>query len=442
MSALHILEVTLYSLLNFLPYLALAFFPFAQKCRFSKPVTTGIVLAATALQSFFFVWTDYYTQSAGAVLSLIVFAAFLLLYIFIVKEDIRKLLFVLLMVINTAYLVMVTAKCVEGFLFPALASQDKRWSCVLCTALSQAAFLPFYFVFLKKVFMPAAAVPASRSIWSAICLVPAVFYLFWYHDLYFSKGPEIQMMLHPTNSLFIILINAGSILIYTIVMRILVQSERNMMLRSQNHMLAMQNLQYESLKERIDDARHARHDLKHHIRLMSTMAEQGKFDELTAYLKNYIRTLPADTPLTYCKNTALNAVVSFYAQAAQEHGTDFKADIRLPEHLPVKDADLAVLFGNLLENACDACHVMPQGQPRHIRLRISMANDSAIVFTADNTFDGTLKRSKESGRLLSTKHSGDGIGLSSVESIVARYGGTVDIQTDSGLFQVSGVLNT
>ena len=85
---------------------------------------------------------------------------------------------------------------------------------------------------------------------------------------------------------------------------------------------------------------------------------------------------------------------------------------------------------------------MPQGQPRHIRLRISMANDSAIVFTADNTFDGTLKRSKESGRLLSTKHSGDGIGLSSVESIVARYGGTVDIQTDSGLFQVSGVLNT
>ena len=87
MSALHILEVTLYSLLNFLPYLALAFFPFAQKCRFSKPVTTGIVLAATALQSFFFVWTDYYTQSAGAVLSLIVFAAFLLLYIFIVKEE-------------------------------------------------------------------------------------------------------------------------------------------------------------------------------------------------------------------------------------------------------------------------------------------------------------------------------------------------------------------
>lgn len=436
----HTIEVVLYSLLNFLPYLSLAFYPFSKKLRFSKPMTVALVLLLTAVQSFFYVWTDTYTHNAGAVLSLIVLAAFFVFNILLIKENIRKLLFVLLMVINTAYLIMVTSKCLEGFLFPALAHQDKRWSYVLCVAIAQAAFLPVYFVFLKKVFMPAAAVPANKSAWNGLWLVPAVFYLFWYHDLYFSSEPEIERMLMPVNALYVILINAGSILIYTIVMRIIIQADRNEKLRSQNHMLAMQNLQYENLKERIDDARRARHDLKHHVRLMSTMAEQGAYDKLTAYLKEYARTLPTDTPLVFCKNVAMNAVISFYAQTAQEHDIAFQAEIAAPEQLPVPDADLTVLFGNLLENACDACASLPPEQPRRIRLRVSMPNAGAVVFACENTFNGELKRNGE--HFVSTKRQGKGIGLDSIRAITTRYNGTMNCREENGLFKVSGVLNT
>lgn len=440
MSLVHTIEVFAYSLLNFLPYFGMAFYPFLHKQRFKKPVTAAAVFLTTLLQSFFYIWTDSYADHAGSVLSLIILAVFLLFYVTLIKEDIRKLLFILLMVINSAYLIMVTAKCLEGFLFPALAHQDKRWSFVLCIGVAQAAFLPWYFVFLKKIFMPAAAVPAGNTVWNTIWLVPAVFYLIWYHDLYFSHAPEIERMLNPLNALFIILINAGAVMIYTIVLHILIESQRNAVLRAQNHMLAMQNLQYENMKERIDDARRARHDLKHHMRTMYTMAEQGEWEDLTAYLRDYIRTQPADTPLVFCQNMAMNAVVSFYAQTAEEHGIAFDARIDLPETLPVADADLTVLFGNLLENACDACLAMEPGQPRSIRLRVSMANDSAVVFTADNTFSGELK--KDGDTYVSTKPNGSGLGLASMRAITARYNGTLTCRGEGGVFQVSGVLNT
>ena len=48
----HILEMILYSLLNFTPYIAIAFYPFRNSLRFSKRITTLLIVAAAILQVF------------------------------------------------------------------------------------------------------------------------------------------------------------------------------------------------------------------------------------------------------------------------------------------------------------------------------------------------------------------------------------------------------
>ena len=42
----HILEMILYSQLNFTPYIAIALYPFRNSLRFSKRITTLLIVAA------------------------------------------------------------------------------------------------------------------------------------------------------------------------------------------------------------------------------------------------------------------------------------------------------------------------------------------------------------------------------------------------------------
>lgn len=104
----------------------------------------------------------------------------------------------------------------------------------------------------------------------------------------------------------------------------------------------------------------------------------------------------------------------------------------------MNDTDLTVLFGNLLENACEGCMTVPE-DIRQIRLRGEMLNHGSYVFTIDNTFSGTVQIVK--GQYLSSKHQGNGIGIQSVRNIVDNYNGLAKFETTDNMFCVSIVLN-
>ena len=57
----------------------------------------------------------------------------------------------------------------------------------------------------------------------------------------------------------------------------------------------------------------------------------------------------------------------------------------------------------------------------------------------ENRYDGVLKR--QQGTLHSTKHDGMGIGLVSIQTAVSRYGGSMTVETENGLFRVNILLN-
>ena len=134
---------------------------------------------------------------------------------------------------------------------------------------------------------------------------------------------------------------------------------------------------------------------------------------------------------------ALNAVTAYYAQIASQAGAKFTAELNVPAELPLRDADLTVLFGNLLENACAASLPLPQ-EEREIVFRVE-ADGRKLRFTLDNRFSGEL-RTQES-RLLSTKHEGFGLGVESARNIAQRCGGDLQYRAEGGWFRVSGLLH-
>lgn len=123
----HILEMILYSLLNFTPYIAIAFYPFRNSLRFSKRITTLLIVAAAILQVFIGLWAGMWGGNASmlSALSTIMYALF---YFLAVRTDFGKALFTLLMLSNIANFITACSKCIEGIYFPTLAIQGYRWS--------------------------------------------------------------------------------------------------------------------------------------------------------------------------------------------------------------------------------------------------------------------------------------------------------------------------
>ena len=69
---------------------------------------------------------------------------------------------------------------------------------------------------------------------------------------------------------------------------------------------------------KITDARRAKHDVRHHIALIQEYLTEGKLDVLHDYLNEYSKSLPDNSLVRFCENTAANAILLYFAQQAKD----------------------------------------------------------------------------------------------------------------------------
>lgn len=429
-----IAEVAVYSLLNFLPFLALALYPFRRCLRFSGRVTAALIVLVTLAQLLLGAWAAFAPgKSAGKIsaISTILYAVF---YFAAVKKRPGKTFFTLLMISNLANLAVIGAKSTEGLLFPALAVQSYRWSFSLMLFLIEMIIAVPLFFYIKNVYTPAVEKEPSGFAWRYLWLIPATFYIMWYYAIYGNATrSSLEVALRPKNALFLLIVNIGACLIYYVVTRLVLEQNKTLELTERNHQLTMQAVQYENLQERITEARRAKHDVRHHIALMQEYLAEGDYAALSEYLNRYSVSLPDDSLVRFCGNAAANAVLLYFAQQAKDNDIDYIVKTDLPQELGIPETDISVLLGNLLENALDACKAEPV-EDRKIIVRAN-TDGGSLCLTVDNTCTGELKRA--GGRLVSTKHRGLGLGTQSVRSIAAQYGGTCRFEARNGMFYAS-----
>lgn len=434
-----IIEIIVYSLLNFFPFLILALYPFRHSLRFSKVITGTLVGLLTIIQVLLGAWVSFVPGNHSAIasaLSTVLYAAF---YFLAVKKHFGKTFFTLLMISNLANLTVISAKCLEGLVFPGLATQDYRWSFSLMLFAVEAVLAVPVFLYMRSVYTPAVEKEPSGLEWRYLWLIPVTFYLMWYYVLYGNTShSSLEIALQPKNALFLFVINVGAFLIYYIVTRLVLEQNKTLELQEKNHQLTMQAIEYKNLQEKITDARRAKHDVRHHIALMQEYLAAGKLEALYEYLCKYSESLPNDSLVRFCENTAANAVLLYFAQQAKDNDIDYIVKAEIPDDIFVSDTDLSVLFGNLIENAVEACRNEP-GTDRKLMIRASLIGGSFCI-TVDNTFSGTLRHAGD-GRLVSTKHKGLGLGTQSVKSIAAQYNGICRFEMRDGMFYASVMCN-
>lgn len=364
----------------------------------------------------------------------------LVLILFIaLKERPGKVLFVFFVLYTLGSFISLFAKFIEIQWDRDMAWNGYRWTASVTILIAIVIILIPATVFIHKDFRAVMGKEGDDSLWRYLWFIPFAFYLFWLQSFYSSESSTLEYASKPTNILFIFSIDVSVVFIFHMIVRLVLDHNSLMKERAVNHTLEMQVMEYANLSARIAEVRRSRHDLRHHIAVLETIAENMDKQELLNYIDEFRVVHRLDDPLVYCENMTANAVIAYFSQVAATQDTKYTAEFSMPEEVGINRNDISVLFGNLLENAIEASVKLPV-EKRFVEIKGGMINEGVLAFTVENTYLSEPKRRER--RFNSSKHEGLGIGTESVCDIVERYDGKICFDTNGDRFCVSVMMYT
>lgn len=196
-------------------------------------------------------------------------------------------------------------------------------------------------------------------------------------------------------------------------------------------MLEVQRAYHPVLLEKEQEARAARHDLRHHITMLRELLGREDMEGLRSYLDAYSDKSIISVPMSYCRHYVTDMLLRMYAGLAAKQDTPFRVEAKLPDTLTVDDVDWCVTLSNLLENALEASLRLPPDE-RDIHVRIGCRH-GRLILLVENRFDGQVQT--ENGRFFSRKEKErSGVGLASVQAVALRWGGSTDFHAEGNTF--------
>ena len=271
-------------------------------------------------------------------------------------------------------------------------------------------------------------------------------YVFWVLPLIFIllnivMTPRYQATLQTGRVLQVYIVFSIALLMlllcfYAIFLLMAVSLNRNARLRQENQLLIMQRQRYESLKAAIEEARQARHDLRHQLNQISMLVEEGDMEGLRGFLARSVSRIPS-LETRFCENSAADSVVGYYCGLCGREEIPIHVRLDLPETLPVDEMDLCLVLSNLLENALEAS-LRTAAARRQIAVTAYLHAARLLLIEVENPFDGTVK--ENDGVFRSSKRKGDGVGLQSVRHIAERSGGASTFTYQDGVFRARVML--
>lgn len=191
--------------------------------------------------------------------------------------------------------------------------------------------------------------------------------------------------------------------------------------------------QHERNKEAYHDKIKAyKHDLKIHFQTLYSMLLKGFSDKAKIYLKSTGLVDEVEYCEVHTGNVAFDAILNSKLSEAEQKEISTEIYCCLPGDIEMSDVDIAVLFGNLIDNAIEACQradslykdIVVKIQYNKNRLSCYIKNTAQSVKKEGNRFV-SLKKEKE-------QH---GIGLQNIENIVLKYGGICKMVHEQGYFK-------
>ena len=422
-----------FALLDCLPGMTFTLALFRKQLRFNEGATVMACVAIIALQMLAGSLRYGHINDNAYMAAFAVFVPALwgIPVLVLIRGSWRKAVFVMMLFMNLSGTIAVIGNAMGRWLLPVGVCLPYNWQYLLMIALTGVMLIGVLYVLFGGILLELFRFGDADHIWRYLWLVPAGFSLIALWMRFGTTEPEYISTAKPANFLFLMVLFATKLGTYLIVGKIvLVQRQRNE-LQIVNRQFELHERAYRIYQERDEAERRLRHDFRHQLAVLSTLAGEGEFEELRGYLDKMVRSIPSRARNRLASDPELDALLQYYAYEAEHVGVRFSSRIEAPVEQYVKSVDLTVVLGNLLENAVQAAGC--GAGERYIDLHVGKVSDVCMIVVR-NSYDGPVAERNDG--FLSAKHEGMGMGLESVRLTVQRLHGECSVKYDGHVFTV------
>ncbi len=191
---------------------------------------------------------------------------------------------------------------------------------------------------------------------------------------------------------------------------------------------------YRDIEENNKQLRKVRHDIKNQLISLYDSFENDNTSVKNEFNRIFLELDEVENTI-YTNNSVLNSVLKVKFALAKNHGIKIEFSIHIPQYLNLNYGDIGVLYGNLLDNAIEAC--------------LELNTTKTFIVLKTDFIDGILmlkitnsKKPVQSHKVRTTKKDkiNHGIGIKSVQKIIENYNGSIQFCDKGKVFEVSAVL--
>lgn len=262
------------------------------------------------------------------------------------------------------------------------------------------------------------SVYAGSLFFSWVLCIILILFLFQFQDLLFQFFVCITI-------LFVLMLNL--FLLYNAQTKAL-NNQLEKEIEANNKMSDLLMKYYENVKKQEEENSIFRHDLKNHLSIIKNKIPS----EMDDYVDELLLHVNKENIRFYSDHKILEALINNKINLAKKK--DIHLDVKCDDtHIGIlSDYDLVTILSNLIDNSIEAV-MLSNFNENHIQLRIKDLKGKLII-KIKNSYNGVLN--EENNKLISTKSGHSGLGLKSVQTVVTKYQGDMDVKTENHQFLV------
>lgn len=198
--------------------------------------------------------------------------------------------------------------------------------------------------------------------------------------------------------------------------------------------------QYNSIKNQVstmaetnEKMRRIRHDMRNHMIVMEQMLDDKNYDRLKLYMQKLADIAHENEQKIDTGNIELDAILNNKINEAQDSNIKTETDITIPAGIIKDGYDIAVILGNILDNAIRASLECDEKE-RSININIKY-NRGVMSILVMNAYANNINVTKNVLPVTTKDNSFEhGIGLANVRNTVEKYHGELIIKTENKKF--------
>lgn len=195
------------------------------------------------------------------------------------------------------------------------------------------------------------------------------------------------------------------------------------------------DIYYEEAEKQNKEVQKLKHDMKHKLHELYYLVENSDGQELSEKIGAMCKEFEQIDEKQYSDNPIVDSVLRIKFGRAKVRGIKVETSIRIPKQMQLDHGDIGVLYGNLVDNAVEACSKVPEGQ-RFVKIE-NKYQSGILLLVITNSKTGKKNKSLKTTKKDNIRH---GHGVQSVRKVIEKYNGTVSFTDKGDIFEVSAML--